>query len=123
MSLEHRSIVRRASTRPVIIDSHAVAKERYGHRVTPYSLKEFERLGATQIWVLYTAPDVAIHRIAENAQGPPQISEEEAHFHTHLQASVVITYGMHLGTAAHFFDSSAPHDVLVPPLVDRLTRT
>jgi adenylate kinase len=71
--------------RPVIIDSHAVTKERYGYRVTPYSLFEFEKLGPTQIWVLYTAPDLAIQRISQNAQGRPQISEEEARFHTHLQ--------------------------------------
>lgn len=111
------------ASRPVIIDSHAVTKESYGYRVTPYSLKQFEELAPTQIWVLFTSPGVATLRIAENAQGRPQISEEEARFHTHLQASVAITYGMHLGTAVHFFDSSAPHNVLVPPLVDRLTRT
>jgi adenylate kinase len=114
---EHRT------NRPVIIDSHAVTKERYGYRVTPYSLQEFEKLGSTQIWVLYTVPDVAIQRIAANAQGRPQISEEEARFHTHLQASVAITYSMHLGTAVHFFDSSVPLDQLVPQLVGRLSRT
>lgn len=52
------------ATSPVIIDSHAVTKESYGYRVTPYSLKEFEKLGPTQIWVLYTAPEVARQRIA-----------------------------------------------------------
>ena len=92
------------ATRPVIIDSHAVTKESYGYRVTPYSLKEFEKLGPTQIWMLYTAPEVALRRIAANAQGRPQITEEEARFHTQLQASVAITYGMQLGTAVHFFE-------------------
>lgn len=108
---------------PVIIDSHAVTKESYGYRVTPYSLVEFEQLSPTQIWVLYTAPDVAIRRIAQNAQGRPMITEEEARFHTHLQASVAVTYGMHLGRPVHFFDSAAPQDELVTSLVRRLGRT
>jgi adenylate kinase len=111
------------ANRPVIIDSHAVTKESYGYRVTPYSLKEFERLCPTQIWVLYTAPEIAIRRIAQDAQGRPQITEEEARFHTHLQASVAVTYGMHLGTAIHFFDSAVSHDDLIPQLVARLSRS
>lgn len=108
---------------PVIIDSHAVTKESYGYRVTPYSLKEFERLLPTQIWVLYTAPDIAIQRIVADAQGRPTITEEEARFHTHLQASVAVTYGMHLGTPIHFFDSTVPRDTLLPTLIGRLSRT
>ncbi|RZI39622.1 hypothetical protein EGT07_27970 [Herbaspirillum sp. HC18] len=109
-------------TRPVIIDSHAVTKESYGYRVTPYSLKEFERLQPTQIWVLYTAPELATQRIATDAQGRPQITVEEARFHTHLQASVAITYGMHLGTAIHFFDSALQGEQLADQLVTRLLR-
>ncbi|CCD89258.1 conserved protein of unknown function [Bradyrhizobium sp. ORS 285] len=111
------------TTRPVIIDSHAVTKENYGYRVTPYSLKEFEKLGPTQIWVLYTEPQVALQRIANNAQGRPQITEEEARFHTQLQASVATTYGMHLGTAIHFFDSAAPCAELASQLAARLMRS
>lgn len=111
------------ASRPVIIDSHAVTKESYGYRVTPYSLKEFEKLGPTQIWVLYTAPEVALRRIAANPQGRPQITEEEARFHTQLQASVAITYGMHLGTAVHFFDSAVPGKELATQLVARLSRS
>jgi adenylate kinase len=110
------------ATCPVIIDSHAVTKENYGYRVTPYSLEEFEKLGPTQIWVLYTAPEVALRRIAADAQGRPLITEEEARFHTQLQASVAITYGMHLGTAIHFFDSDVPGEQLVAQLVARLSR-
>jgi adenylate kinase len=110
------------ATNPVIMDSHAVTKESYGYRVTPYSLKEFEKLGPTQIWVLYTAPEVARQRIIADAQGRPQITEEEARFHTQLQASVAITYGMHLGTAIHFFDSAVPREQLVDQLVARLLR-
>lgn len=111
------------ATRPVIIDSHAVTKESYGYRVTPYSLKEFEKLGPTQIWVLYTEPQVTLQRIAANAQGRPQITEEEARFHTQLQAGVAITYGMHLGTAIHFFDSAVPGAQLASQLVARLSRS
>ena len=72
--------------------------------------------------MLYTAPEVARQRIAANAQGRPQITEEEAGFHTQLQASVAITYGMHLGTAIHFFDSAVPGEQLVAQLVAGLSR-
>jgi adenylate kinase len=60
--------------------------------------------------------------IAANAQGRPQITEEEARFHTQLQASVAITYGMQLGTAIHFFDSAVPSEQLATQIVFRLSR-
>jgi len=107
---------------PVIVDSHAVTKESYGYRVTPYSLRNFERLNPTQIWVLYTSPDVAVQRISTDPQGRPAITEEEARFHTHLQASVTITYSMHLGVPVYFFDSSKELGALLPRLAARLTR-
>jgi adenylate kinase len=108
---------------PVIIDSHAVTKESYGFRVTPYMLKDFERLRPTQIWVLYTAPEIAVARIGSDAQGRPAITAEEARFHTHLQASVAVSYSMHLGIPVHFFDAQVPLADLAGPLVERLTRT
>lgn len=105
---------------PVIIDSHAVTKERYGYRVTPYSLKDFEKLNPTQIWVLYISPEATIERIGRHAQGRPQLTEEEARFHTHLQSGVATTYGMHLGIPVYLFDSSVTLSVLADDLAKRL---
>jgi adenylate kinase len=106
--------------RHVIIDSHAVTKESYGYRVTPYSLHGFAKLEPTHIWMLYTDPEVAVRRIANNAQGRPAVSLESARFHTNLQASVAITYGMSLGVPVYFFDSDRPLERLSADLAARL---
>jgi adenylate kinase len=103
----------------VIVDSHPVTKERYGYRVTPYSLAQFARLSPTQIWMLYTDPTVALDRITANAQGRPTISLEEARFHTFMQASVATTYGMSLGVPVHLFDSNRDLDALAAELARR----
>lgn len=113
----HRSSV------PILIDSHAVTKESYGYRVTPFSLSEFARLRPTQIWAVYAEPEVVTGRIARKPEGRPSITPEEARMHTYLQASVAITYAMHLGLPVHFFNSGDPSASLVPLLTARLTRT
>jgi len=110
------------SVRPVIIDSHAVTKEHYGYRITPFKLTEFQALGPTDIWVLYTSPEVAVSRIDADAAGRPPISEYEASFHTSLQASVAITYGMYCGVPVHLFDSSHSLESLSDELARRLRR-
>jgi adenylate kinase len=113
--------VRTQRTRsPLIIDSHPVTKEAYGFRVTPYSISAFAELAPTQIWMLYTPPEVAIERIAADAQGRPEITLAEAAFHTQVQASVAITYAMAAGTAAHMFDSNCDPEQLADRLAERL---
>ena len=104
----------------VIIDSHPVTKEQHGFRVTPYSLADFARLQPTQIWMLYTRPEVAIERIGRDAAGRPMISLEDARMHTQFQASVAITYGMSLGIPVHLFDSERDPDELASELAARL---
>lgn len=103
----------------VLIDSHPVTKERYGYRVTPYSLAHFRQLNPTQIWMLYTAPEVAVARIRNDAQGRPEITLEEARFHTQIQASVAATYGMALGIPIYFFDANRPPEELDAELSSR----
>lgn len=105
---------------PIIIDSHAVTKEGYGFRVTPFSLEAFAKLRPTQIWMLYASPEVTRSRIARAPGGRPQISEEEARFHTQLQASVAATYAMQLGIPLHAFDSVGAPEELAANLAARL---
>lgn len=107
-------------TNPIIIDSHAVTKESYGYRITPYKLTVFERLNPTKIWMLYTPPEVTVERIKSDPQGRPAITEEEARFHTTLQSSVATTYGMHLGIPVYLFDSSRDRTTLAEELSKRL---
>jgi adenylate kinase len=107
-------------TSHVVIDSHPVTKERYGFRVTPYSLADFARLAPTKIWVLYCSPEVTLQRIGRDAAGRPSVTPEEARMHTHLQASVAVTYGMSLGIPVHFFDSDRDPAGLADELAARL---
>jgi adenylate kinase len=107
-------------TSHVVIDSHPVTKERYGFRVTPYSLADFARLAPTKIWALYCSPEVTLQRIGRNPAGRPSVTPEEARMHTLLQASVAVTYGMSLGIPVHFFDSDGDPARLADELAARL---
>jgi adenylate kinase len=107
-------------TSNVLIDSHPVTKEQYGYRVTAFSLARIVQLRPTQIWVVYADPDVTISRIAREPNGRPLITLEEARMHTHMQASVAITYGMTLGVPVHFFQSHCDLDSLANKLSRRL---
>ena len=80
-----------------VIDTHAVTKESYGFRVTPFSLQRFGELRPTKIVVLYTSPAVALSRIGADPGGRPMITEFESGFHSGLQASVALSYGTSLG--------------------------
>lgn len=104
----------------VIIDSHPVTKETFGFRITPFSLEQFGRLAPDEIWLLYASPEVTIRRISADPAGRPLVSEEEARFHTTLQASVAATYGMALGRAVHLFDTGGNRDELISGLQERL---
>lgn len=108
------------TTSHIIIDSHPVTKERYGFRVTPYSLADFSRLAPTKIWVLYCSPETTLQRISRDAAGRPLVTLEEARMHTQLQASVALTYGMSVGIPIYMFDSDRDHDGLADELAARL---
>ncbi|WP_242415208.1 ATP-binding protein [Sphingomonas panni] len=110
----------RRGSRPVLIDSHAVTKESYGYRVTPFSLKQFGRLRPDEIWVFYAEPAETRRRIVVDPGGRPQVSEEQARTHTLLQGSVACTYGMSIGCAVYMFDTTQPRDILVSMLAERL---
>ncbi len=105
---------------PVLIDSHAVTKEIYGYRITPFSLEQFARLSPDEIWVLYASPEETRRRIGADDGGRPMVSEEEARTHTALQGSVAATYGMSLGCPVYLFDTSRSRDELVTRLAERL---
>ncbi|MBN9669477.1 ATP-binding protein [Roseibium aggregatum] len=108
------------SSKPVIIDSHPVTKERYGYRITPFSLDRFAQLAPDEIWVFLASPEVTLSRIASNPEGRPQITAEEARFHSQLQASVAATYAMSIGRPVYIFDSSRDREEILGELEARL---
>ena len=95
--------------RHVLIDSHAVTKEKYGYRVTAFSVPVLRALNPTKICVLFTDSDTVIKRIKNDAKGRPQISNFEADFHCFTQAALAVVYGVQVGVPVYFFDSSGRH--------------
>lgn len=91
--------------RPVIIDSHAVTKEQYGYRITPFALEKFRELAPTHVCLLYTDSKTVMNRISENPQGRPEVSSFEADFHLYLQSQVAVIYGMELGLQIYALDN------------------
>lgn len=104
----------------VIIDSHAVTRESYGFRITPFSLAKWHRLGATMIVGLFTPPAVTLERIHERPDGRRAVSEWEAGFHTALQAGVAQTYAVSLGRPLYLYDSSAQLDTIAVDVARRM---
>lgn len=103
--LENRS-------RHVIVDSHAVTKERYGYRVTPFGAPMLPSLRFTHVVCLHTDSTEAIRRISADSQGRPMLTGFQADFHTFLQASVAINYAILLGLPLYVLDSTQPTAVL-----------
>lgn len=105
----------------IVIDSHAVTKEKYGFRITPFSLEKLRRICPTLIFALYTPPSVVVNRILKNNQGRPAVSEFEAAFHCELQSAVAITYGISLGLPVYFLDSDRPSDKLADEIANKFS--
>ena len=104
----------------IIIDSHAVTKENFGYRVTPFSLSLVLELRPTRIFMLYAKASVIQDRIAEVPAGRPRVTTFEADFHAHLQATVALTYGINLGIPVYFLDSSSTPQELSDLLIGKL---
>ena len=104
----------------VVIDSHAVTKEKFGFRVTPFNLTQLHAIGPTMIFMLYAASETVIGRITSHAQGRPIPSLFEATMHTNLQATVAIIYSIQLGIPVYFLDSSKSREELIAEITKRL---
>jgi adenylate kinase len=104
----------------IVIDSHAVTKENYGFRVTPFSSEMLCQIRPDMIVSLYTDSETAIRRITSDAQGRPVPTPFQADCHTNFQASVAITYSISLGKPVHFLDSNTDVANLVQWFADRL---
>ena len=106
----------------IVIDTHAVTKEDYGFRITPFSVRRIELLAPTMILMLYTPPDVALERIKKSPDGRPEITAWEAGFHTALQASVATAYSTQLGVPVYLFYSARDLASLSHEVTRRLAR-
>jgi adenylate kinase len=105
------------STNHIVIDSHAVTKETFGFRVTPFSRNQLEALSPTLIICLYAEASVVINRIAANAQGRPKPTTFEADYHTALQGVVAVQYGILLGKPVYLLDAAKPMEELANEII------
>lgn len=96
----------------ILVDCHAVTKEVYGFRITPFGHDQVRRLRLTHIVMLYAHPNVIRERIEKNAQGRPQMTFDEAQMITMLQSSVPVAYASSLGIPMYCMDSSQPPEHL-----------
>lgn len=104
----------------IIIDSHAVTKEQFGFRVTPFAVETLLAVRPTIIFMLYAEATVVRERITAESQGRPLVSSFESDLHTHLQASVAVTYSIQLGIPLYLLDSAAPTEELAAQISRRL---
>ena len=97
-----------------------MTKEHYGFRVTGFDVPTIQRLNPDILVCLYASAEVTRARIQADSMGRPLISEFESDMHTHLQAAVVIQYGVLTGKAVYFFDSSVTQQELTDKVLERL---
>ncbi|MCU7872086.1 MAG: AAA family ATPase [Candidatus Thiodiazotropha sp. (ex Lucinoma borealis)] len=101
----------------IIIDSHAVTKEHYGFRITPYTPVQLSALDPDMIICLYAEPSVIAERILEDPAGRPLPSLFELSLHVELQSSLAAQYSFVLGKPIHLIDSSMEPDTVVDQLI------
>ncbi len=104
----------------VLIDSHAVTKESYGYRVTPFSFDKLRLLNPTMICMLYAESAEIERRIKAESGGRPEVSNFQADFHIFLQAQVALAYSLELDLPLYVFDSTSSTDQASAKLVLRL---
>lgn len=81
----------------VLLDSHAVALDSYGFRITPNSAAFLSVLAPDAIFVLHTEPTVIIDRILADSAGRQTPTLSQVIQHQALQDAVAIGYSITVG--------------------------
>jgi adenylate kinase len=90
----------------VVIDSHAVTREKFGFRVTPFSLGQLSKLKLNAIVALHCDPVVLVKRIGANRQGRRGVTVEEARHHQIMQEAVALIYAVACGCPLFIIDNT-----------------
>lgn len=104
---------------PVVIDTHAVTREAFGFRTTPFADAAWKRLGATHIFLLYASPDTVAKRLADDSAGRRSSDTFHVTLHAALQGAVATTYAILSGLPLHSICS----DVMPPEEIAQLIAT
>lgn len=105
-----------------IIDSHAVTKEKYGFRVTPFTFDKVRALRPTAVCMLHAESAEIIRRISSDSGGRPMISPAQADFHSYLQAQVGLAYSLELGLPFYVLDSTESSEAAADKLCNLFER-
>ena len=105
--------------KPIVIDSHAVTKESFGFRVTPFELADLRQLNPDVILCLYLDSKAIAERISSNPMGRPMPSLFELDMHCFVQSTLAVQYGVALGKPTYLVDSSIAKDELVRVVLQR----
>lgn len=96
------------ASRHIVIDSHAVTKEVYGFRVTPFNYSQVIELNLDAVISLYCEPQVIHQRFYENQKGRIMPTNFEMLMHGQLQDGIASLYGVLSGCPIYHIDSSKP---------------
>lgn len=105
---------------PILIDSHAVTKESFGFRITPFTTSELATLAPDMILCLYADSGHVSARIETNPMGRPLLPLFELDLHTHLQTTVAVQYALQLNRPLYLLDSAKGEEELVEAAVERI---
>lgn len=94
----------------VILDSHAVTREKYGFRAVPFSSEQLSRLRFDAVLVLRCDPDETLRRIQHAPDGRRQVTLELAREHQHLQETVALTYSIACGCPFFVIDTTSKNE-------------
>mgnify|MGYP000738611375 CR=1 FL=1 len=106
------------ATTNIIIDSHPVTKEEYGFRIIPFSLKLLAKLHLDIIIVLHRTYANILKTLAENPEGRPLITTEEAKAHEFLQDIIASSYGIICGCPVYILETNSSLDVLIEKVLN-----
>jgi adenylate kinase len=117
-----KAVATRRTGTHIVIESHAMSREAYGFRATPFDAERLSHIAPDAIVCLYVDPEETCRRIAAKPYGRTQVSEFEALFHTMAQAAIASTYAVQLGRPVYYLDARVDPAVLVNWFVNRLGR-
>jgi len=115
-----RSVHEKRQQSHVLVDSHAVTKETYGYRITPFSMEKLRALQPTMIVMLYVQAEEIARRISANSGGRPSVSKFESDFHIILQSEVATFYALELGLPLYLYDTTTSVDQAAEALSAKL---
>ena len=92
----------------VVIDSHSVAKDRYGFRVSPDGISLLNRIGLRAVFVLHADYDEISRRLKADAEGRRAVTTADIAIHERLQDSVAISYGVATGCPVFVVNARTP---------------